>query len=598
MIRLAKKSILVAALMASTSAIASSGWSVSEASGSVTITRGDKVIQARKDSRLNEGDVIRTGKGARAVLVRGKEYLVVSPKAHIRIAEPEKAGPVTQIFQYLGNVLFKIEKKSTPHFGVETPYMAAVVKGTTFNVSVGDDGTSVQVTEGAVEVTTGDDLEAALLTPGLVGLVEADAIGDLIVISNDPDGPGAEEATVRGSPSFVPALSQPAAEPATRIASAGGNSERGPRADNVSRDQPFARPIAAGPTTQTGPGRASTTAPGLQVAIGAASGGDSDSYEGANDDIIDSGSEAESSAVQDFVISEPGDGESGATEFVTQDNSSEAAPAAEETDTDIDLDLGAENGNGNSDGNNGNANGMGNDSGGGNGNGNNGNGNGNGGPNSDDDGSDDDVDLGMGAASSAGEGDDDSGDDGSEDDAADEDVSLDAGVGGPADDSDSEEVDVGADLGLGSDNDDSDDDGPGNGNGNGNSGGNNGNANGIGNGNGGGNGNGNNDNGNGNGGPSSDGDDVGLDAGIGGPDDDSDNEEVDLGADLGLGLGGNDDDDDDAGERGEGGEGGERGRGQGNNGDDDDDDDADEGGERGEGGEGGNGPGQGRGNND
>ncbi len=648
MIRLARKSIVVAALMASTSAIANSGWSVSEASGSVTITRGEKVIQARKDSRLNEGDVIRTGKGARAVLVRGKEYLVVSPKAHIRIAEPEKAGPVTQIFQYLGNVLFKIEKKSTPHFGVETPYMAAVVKGTTFNVSVGDDGTSVQVTEGAVEVTTGDDLEAALLTPGLVGLVEADAIGDLIVISNDPDGPSAEEATVRGTPSFVPALSQPAAEAATTIANAGGNSDRGP-------------------------GRAGDTAPALLVAIGAVSGAQGGTLDSSNDDIADNGAEDESSAVQDFVISESGDGESGTSEIVTQKDSSETAPAAEKTDADVNVSIAddrsadeSDGGSGNTDlayaedQDNGSCAGVPNCSGGAN-------------PNKSDAigdpaTPDDDVGIAMGVESPADEVDDDA--------ASGDESNLDTGVATPADEGDNEEVEVSADLGLGADNDDSDDDGPGNGNGNGNSGGNNGNANGVGNGNGGGNGNGNNGNGNGNGGPSSDdgddefGDDdsndeasdedVGVGAGIDGPVDASDNEEVDVGADLGLGSDNDDSDDEGVGNgNGNGNSGGNNGNangigngngggnGNGNNGngngnggpssDDgaeggvgvdlgvdlggeggadvdlgadldlgmgadegDDDDESGERGERGEGGEGGNGRGRGRGrgNND
>ena len=80
--------------------------------------------------------------------------MVISPKAELKVAVPEQTGPVVQFFQNIGNALFKIEKKSTPHFGVKTPYLAAVVKGTTFNVSVSQDNSSVQVTEGVVEVAT------------------------------------------------------------------------------------------------------------------------------------------------------------------------------------------------------------------------------------------------------------------------------------------------------------------------------------------------------------------------------------------------------------------------------------------------------------
>lgn len=44
-------------------------------------------------------------------------------------------------------------KKNVRHFSVETPYLAAVVKGTQFTVAVQDDGTDVSVHQGVVEVT-------------------------------------------------------------------------------------------------------------------------------------------------------------------------------------------------------------------------------------------------------------------------------------------------------------------------------------------------------------------------------------------------------------------------------------------------------------
>src|SRR3546814_1605096 len=60
------------------------------------------------------------------------------------------------IVESAGNIVFSIKKKLTPHFGVQTPYLAAVVKGTTFSVTVDGTGASVQVVEGAVEVSTLD----------------------------------------------------------------------------------------------------------------------------------------------------------------------------------------------------------------------------------------------------------------------------------------------------------------------------------------------------------------------------------------------------------------------------------------------------------
>lgn len=207
MLATARKTITIAALLCGTSALAAApDWRFSEIGGQVTVTRSGKAVPATRRAVLREGDVVRTGPSGRAVLVRGKEYLVVSPGSHLRIAQREESGPVTQVIQYLGNVLFRIEKKSTPHFGVETPYMAAVVKGTTFNVTVSDGGTSVQVTEGAVEVATSDALDAALLTPGLLGFVDADNLGELVVLVDEDRFDDASDLVVRGAPQFVSRL--------------------------------------------------------------------------------------------------------------------------------------------------------------------------------------------------------------------------------------------------------------------------------------------------------------------------------------------------------------------------------------------------------
>ncbi|MEP3051010.1 MAG: FecR family protein [Erythrobacter sp.] len=268
----AKSSIAIAALLSSTSAFAApSGWTVSEASGQVTITREGQVINARQNSVVHEGDVIRTGRSSRAVLVRGEEYVVVSPQAHIRIAEPETAGPITQIFQYLGNVLFRIEKKSTPHFGVETPYMAAVVKGTTFNVSVTNSGSSVQVTEGAVEVFTSDELEAALLTPGLVGLVEADQIGDLIIIGGDGEAGDQSSAVVRGAPSFVSQL-RTAPQSGSTGAIPTGNSGNGNGNSGNSSAVAATAPIASPSSSVLASADAASTSDDSDDAVGDGSG--------------------------------------------------------------------------------------------------------------------------------------------------------------------------------------------------------------------------------------------------------------------------------------------------------------------------------------
>ena len=165
--------LTIAAMMAGGSAQAETPqWKLSESAGTVNVLRSGVSRIAISGGSLSAGDVITTGTKSRAVLVRGQEYVVVSPNSRLRISAPEQSGGVVQFFEELGNVLFRIDKKSTPHFGVKTPYLAAVVKGTTFSVTVTESGTAVQVTEGAVQVSTLDGGATQLLSPGMIGMVD------------------------------------------------------------------------------------------------------------------------------------------------------------------------------------------------------------------------------------------------------------------------------------------------------------------------------------------------------------------------------------------------------------------------------------------
>ena len=167
-----KKFLAIAAMMAAGTAHAGTPqWKLSESAGTVNILRAGVSKIAISGGSLAAGDVISTGKKSRAVLVRGQEYVVVSPNSRLRISEPKQSGGVVQFFEEIGNVLFRIDKKATPHFGVKTPYLAAVVKGTTFSVTVSETGTAVQVTEGAVQVSTLDGGASQLLSPGMIGIV-------------------------------------------------------------------------------------------------------------------------------------------------------------------------------------------------------------------------------------------------------------------------------------------------------------------------------------------------------------------------------------------------------------------------------------------
>jgi hypothetical protein len=134
-----------------------STWTVSEMSGSVQVAHRGMSRIATRGLSVTAGDTVTTGPGARAVLVRGTEYMMVAAGSRLQLQPEAQSSGFTQMIEEFGNVVFMIKKKATPHFEVRTPYLAAVVKGTTFAVGVTPQGASVQVLEGAVEVATGDD---------------------------------------------------------------------------------------------------------------------------------------------------------------------------------------------------------------------------------------------------------------------------------------------------------------------------------------------------------------------------------------------------------------------------------------------------------
>jgi hypothetical protein len=128
-------------------------WSVGKSSGEVWIQNGD-VQQAslKSEDHLKPGDTIRTGRNGRVLLVRGEESILVAPNSVVGLPAEQKQELSTTIIQRAGSILLEVEKRNVKHFEVETPYLAAVVKGTQFRVSVSATSTKVEVMRGQVEV--------------------------------------------------------------------------------------------------------------------------------------------------------------------------------------------------------------------------------------------------------------------------------------------------------------------------------------------------------------------------------------------------------------------------------------------------------------
>ena len=133
--------------MVSTGAFAADGeWTVRKASGEVwTGARGVQPVSLGQESVLKPGDTVTTGRNGRVLLVRGQETILIAPNSIVGVPAEKKDGLATTITQQAGSILLEVEKRNVPHFEVETPYLAAVVKGTQFRVSVTATGTRVEV---------------------------------------------------------------------------------------------------------------------------------------------------------------------------------------------------------------------------------------------------------------------------------------------------------------------------------------------------------------------------------------------------------------------------------------------------------------------
>lgn len=129
-------------------------------------------------AKLQRGDVvpddrvIRTLGNGRVDLQRDAEVISLGGNTQIQIKD--KAGQrFTTVQQHFGTVEIEAEVRNVQHFAVQTPFLAAVVKGTHFIVKSGKTESSVKVTRGRVEVSDNETGAHVLLPAGQQATVSA-----------------------------------------------------------------------------------------------------------------------------------------------------------------------------------------------------------------------------------------------------------------------------------------------------------------------------------------------------------------------------------------------------------------------------------------
>jgi hypothetical protein len=175
----------------------------------VKLERGDVVPDDR---------VIRTMKSGKVQFQRGEEVIDLGTETQVQIVD-RKGKTFTTVKQYFGTVGVEADVRNVQHFSVQTPHLAAVVKGTKFIVTSGKSEATVKVTRGRVAVEDEHTGQTVLVAAGQSANVE---VGEDLAVAG------------RGKmPAVYGADGQPVVTERETVAGRSGNGSDGRRGNSV-----------------------------------------------------------------------------------------------------------------------------------------------------------------------------------------------------------------------------------------------------------------------------------------------------------------------------------------------------------------------------
>lgn len=216
---------IAACLVAPSRADSTLDWIVSAITGqSPTMEQVATASALSRGSVLLPDDKITTSDGQRVVLTHGHDVLELEPHTTIAIGDGGPDGMATVVKLIDGTVHVKVGKRTPGRtFAVKTRYLVATVKGTEFDVTVGDSAAAVSVTEGVVSVRSERGSNAVDVTPGRTAV--ASAFGDVEASVGPTPSGGAPEAAkaAKGSATAKGGAAAEGAAPGKGKGNANGN---------------------------------------------------------------------------------------------------------------------------------------------------------------------------------------------------------------------------------------------------------------------------------------------------------------------------------------------------------------------------------------
>jgi hypothetical protein len=145
--------------------------SVTAVAGQVDVTMAGEAVTVERDATVLLPARIVTGHDGTLGLTQAGTNITVSSDTDIEIpAEAVDGNLVARLVQHRGNVFYDVAPRDIGKLRVETPFLVAVIKGTQFNVAVGDDRTTISLFEGSLELRTPDDSNVFELNAGEIAI--------------------------------------------------------------------------------------------------------------------------------------------------------------------------------------------------------------------------------------------------------------------------------------------------------------------------------------------------------------------------------------------------------------------------------------------
>lgn len=140
-------------------------WQIASVTGKAYRLTGGDWVRVTANDAFALGDTVKTTGSGTLTLTRAGVTVTISPNSRVLIKE-RMDGKFTDVIQTAGTAEVEVDPKKRIRLAVETPYMAAVVKGTVFTVSTFEGYSETSVKRGRVGVIDVTNRMEADITAG------------------------------------------------------------------------------------------------------------------------------------------------------------------------------------------------------------------------------------------------------------------------------------------------------------------------------------------------------------------------------------------------------------------------------------------------